>query len=273
MNSWLEELKNNPELRKEFQHKVVLDFDKNEFFDTSSLGYALGVLREFRSIPDSDRSSRSYAWYYLPMLSDTDSAEFIRFTKDDADGYQDRLLKKMMLTVFQEWNRIKLVSERKEKGATEIPNFDKRGLKFCFIPQLNDYKEGDKSFFDIMREAEKNKDEAKANEDKAEVARINRELSDKIISILRRIVEQDVDETYKKFLKLGVFDRTESGSFKYIEGYSDNDTLIQGNKAFIRKAINNNSVDKWSSDEQFRKFNDLAEKYINAFRNRYRKTK
>lgn len=263
LNSWLKQLSENKELRKDFKHKVVLDFNKKGFFETDSLGYALGLLREFNAPLVDNKKDYELAWYYVPMLSDTDSSEFIQFTKDTKDGYQDRLLNQMRLTVVQEYNRIKLVRERnqriKEGKANKIANFDTRGLQFCFFPELNTWKDENGGFLEQLDSLTKQRAEAKENGDETKRLELNASIHNLIDKAVKEIVEQDVDDTYNRFRELGVFDKDGTGTnakFKYLKGYTDIDAQIQGNRSYIQETLNN--LDR----ERYKNFTRLAEKYL-----------
>ena len=263
LNSWLKQLSERKELRKELKHKVVLDFNKKGFFETDSLGYALGLLREFNAPLVDKKKDYELAWYYVPMLSDTDSSEFIQFTKDTKEGYQDRLLNQMRLTVVQEYNRIKLVRERnqriKEGKANKIANFDTRGLQFCFFPELNTWKDENGGFLEQLDSLTKQRAEAKEKGDETKRLELNTAIHNLIDKAVREIVEQDVDDTYNRFRELGVFDKDGTGKnakFKYLKGYTDIDAQIQGNRSYIQGTLNN--LDR----ERYKNFTRLAERYL-----------
>lgn len=265
LNSWLEELVKRPELRKHFKHKVVLDFNKKGFFEAGSLEYALGLLREFNAplAAKIDGKEQELAWYYVPMLSDTDSSEFIQFTKDTQEGYQDRLIAKMRLTVYQELDRIALVKKRAEKIANKeaepIANFDDRGKEFCFFPALNTWKdEGGNSFLSIMESYAAQIDTAEKGGNTAVKESLETERAAFIDSVLREIIENDVDETYKRYTELGVFDKTEGGAFKYLKGSKNQDLHMQNNKTFIKEVLDiaRQTPDKYAN------FIKRAEQYL-----------
>lgn len=263
LNSWLKQLAENKGLRKELKHKVVLDFNKKGFFETDSLGYALGLLREFNAPLVDKKKGYDLAWYYVPMLSDTDSSEFIQFTKDTKEGYQDRLLNQMRLTVVQEYNRIKLVRERnqriKEGKADKIANFDTRGLQFCFFPELNTWKDENGGFLEQLDSLTKQRAEAKERGDETKRLELNTAIHNLIDKAVREIVEQDVDDTYNRFRELGVFDKDGTGKnakFKYLKGYTDIDAQVQGNRSYIQETLNN--LDR----ERYKNFARLAEMYL-----------
>ena len=263
LNSWLRQLAEDKELRKELKHKVVLDFNKKGFFETDSLGYALGLLREFNAPLVDKKKGYKLAWYYVPMLSDTDSAEFVQFTKEVDEGYQDKLLKQMRLTVVQEYNRIKLVRERnqriKEGKADKIANFDTRGLQFCFYPELNTWKDENGGFLEQLDSLTKQRAEAKEKGDETKRLELNTSIHNLIDKAVREIVEQDVDDTYNRFRELGVFDKDGTGKnakFKYLKGYTDIDAQMQGNRSYIQETLNN--LDR----ERYKNFTRLAERYL-----------
>ena len=270
LNSWIGDLVEHQDLRKHFKHKVVLDFNKKGFFDIDSREYALGILREFngaKSVKINGIGDQEMAWYYVPMLSDTDSSEFIQFTKDTKTGYQERLIDKMRLTVYQEWNRIKLVRKRQQKiangEAKPIANFDDRGDSFCFFPALNDYKDGNNvSFADRLDEYDKRSEEADKNHDTTTLNTVAIERAEFINRVLSEIIEQDVEDTYNQYVRLGVFDKNEkTGKYKYLAGAKDfigRDAIIENSKAFITKAL---EVARQDPD-RYPSFIKLAERYI-----------
>ena len=166
-NDWLRQIEESEELRKGLSHKVVLNSDKVDYTNWDDLDYTLALLTEYWGDPDSAKSSIKYAWYHVPILSDSPSAEFIRFRKYttgdvlDENGkkrtYDDVILDKLVDLVNQEYDRIMLVRERDEayqrgdKSVEPIANYDivrKKdgsikslgGAEFKFLPTLNNIK-------------------------------------------------------------------------------------------------------------------------------------
>lgn len=105
-----------------------------------------------------------WAWYHVPVLSDSPSAEFIRFRKYvsgveyDENGnkltYDDIILDKLTDLVNQEYDRIMLVRARDEEFQNNNPNISPianydisrkkdgsiksiGGAEFKFLPALN----------------------------------------------------------------------------------------------------------------------------------------
>lgn len=121
-NDWIEQLVNNPEMRRGLSHKVLLNSDKVAYQNWDDLDYTLVLLTEYFGDPDNSKSDIQWANYHVPILSDSPSAEFIRFRKYDnhsiigEDGeymkYDDIILDRMVDLVNQEVDRIALVNQR-----------------------------------------------------------------------------------------------------------------------------------------------------------------
>ena len=105
-------------------------------------------------------SAVKFAYYHYPIFSDSPVAKFIKMPRYSNIKEIIPLLREV---VKQELYRIDHVNKRAStKGISKIGNYDKVGRKFCFFPDLNDYKVGDKSFLDACNEQYAN--EAKQNE-------------------------------------------------------------------------------------------------------------
>ena len=74
--------------------------------------------------------SKNTAYYYLPVLADAESAEFIQFERiaGSDDTFKRTIREKLAKVVLQEYDRIQLVKQRKIDGAVSIDNFDRNGL-------------------------------------------------------------------------------------------------------------------------------------------------
>lgn len=135
------------------ERKVVLHKDKKEFDDWTEEDYLQVMLNEFFSSPKSMTGEVS-AYYYLPLLADAPSAEFIRFirytdtTEKKEDGtyrtMEECIIPKLVDIVKQELDRIDMCYERESKiqsgEVQEIASLDKTGKKFLFFPDLNNIK-------------------------------------------------------------------------------------------------------------------------------------
>lgn len=100
----------------------------------------------------------------MPIFSDSPVCMFITMKKyvdnPNAGGpFKEQLIPHFVDIVMQELDRMGLVRDRKWSGAATIQNFDKKGSKFQFFPELNDFKVLDgRSFTDVCAECIKNKD-------------------------------------------------------------------------------------------------------------------
>lgn len=247
-NDWLRQLEESEELRKGLNHKVVLNSDKVDYTNWDDLDYTLALLTEYWGDPDSAKSSIKYAWYYVPILSDSPSAEFIRFRKYttgdvlDENGkkrtYDDVILDKLVDLVNQEYDRIMLVRERDDayqsgdKSVEPIANYDivrKKdgsiksigGAEFKFLPALNDIKyDNGETFIDRLSRLKSKGTGA--------------ELKNFLRTTLNDIMEDGFEQTYKDWVRVGLLDELPNGKYKYLpfEGQSKQNAITT--KALIK---------------------------------------
>ena len=247
-NDWLRQLAESDELRKGLNHKVVLNSDKVDYTNWDDLDYTLALLTEYWGDPDSAKSSIKYAWYHVPILSDSPSAEFIRFRKYttgdvlDENGkkrtYDDVILDKLVDLVNQEYDRIMLVRERDEayqsgdKSVEPIANYDivrkkdgsiksMGGAEFKFLPALNNLRyDNGESFIDRLSRLKSKGTGA--------------ELRNFLRTTLNDIMEDGFEQTYKDWVKVGLLDELPNGKYKYLpfEGQSKQNAITA--KALIK---------------------------------------
>lgn len=126
-----------------------------EYVNWEPLQIKSAFIREYFSVGYNKGSKKQFAWYNIPIFSDSPVVKFIKFlryTSDSQQTFKDKLLPLFNQLVKQELSRIKLVRERWEKGVSPITNFDitreedikdmKKGYKFHFFPELNTYNGG-----------------------------------------------------------------------------------------------------------------------------------
>lgn len=247
-SDWIEKLVTDPAMRKALQHKVVLNHDKIAYQDWDDLDYTIVLLNEYWAEP-----KEKMAWYHVPILSDSPSAEFIRFVRYttgsevDEDGnkksYQDIILDKMINVINQEYDRIQLVRERDAMylgGAniSPIANFDISrdksgkiknlgGAEFKFIPELNNYQyENGESFLDRF-------------------ARLRTDSPSKFRQFLRGtlvdIMDQGFESTYAEWANIGLLDELPNGKFKYIpfQGQSQTNQKVAKSLKEAQKVLGN----------------------------------
>ena len=272
-NDWLRQLAESEELRRGLNHKVVLNSDKVDYTDWDDLDYTLALLTEYWGDPDSAKSSIKYAWYHVPILSDSPSAEFIRFRKYttgdvlDENGkkrtYDDVILDKLVDLVNQEYDRIMLVRERDEayqrgdKSVEPIANYDIvrktdgniksiGGAEFKFLPALNNLRyDNGETFIDRLSRLKSKGTGA--------------ELRDFLRNSLNDIMEDGFEQTYKDWMRVGLLDELPNGRYKYLpfEGQSKQNaitakallkakdalgSLWSTNMELMRRAYNSNSA-------------------------------
>lgn len=272
-NDWLRQLAESDELRRGLNHKVVLNSDKVDYTNWDDLDYTLALLTEYWGDPDSAKSSIKYAWYHVPILSDSPSAEFIRFRKYttgdvlDENGkkrtYDDVILDKLVDLVNQEYDRIMLVRERDEayqsgdKSVEPIANYDivrkkdgsiksMGGAEFKFLPALNNLRyDNGETFIDRLSRLKSKGTGA--------------ELRNFLRTTLNDMMEDGFEQTYRDWMRVGLLDELPNGKYKYLpfEGQSKQNaitakalikskdalgSLWNTNMELMLKAYNNNSA-------------------------------
>lgn len=247
-NDWLRQLAESDELRRGLNHKVVLNSDKVDYTNWDDLDYTLALLTEYWGDPDSAKSSIKYAWYHVPILSDSPSAEFIRFRKYttgdvlDENGkkrtYDDVILDKLVDLVNQEYDRIMLVRERDEayqsgnKSVEPIANYDIvrkedgsiksiGGAEFKFLPALNNLRyDNGETFIDRLSRLKSKGTGA--------------ELRNFLRTTLNDMMEDGFEQTYRDWMRVGLLDELPNGKYKYLpfEGQSKQNAITA--KALIK---------------------------------------
>ena len=247
-NDWLRQLAESEDIRRGLSHKVVLNSDKVDYTNWDDLDYTLALLTEYWGDPDSAKSSVKYAWYHVPILSDSPSAEFIRFRKYttgdilDENGrkrtYDDVILDKLEDLVNQEYDRIMLVRERADayqngdRRVEPIANYDISynedgslkslgGAEFKFIPALNNIKyENGESFLDRLG--------------RLKTKGTGAELREFLRTTLNDIMDEGFEQTFRDWQRVGLLDELENGKYKYLpfDGQSKQNTITA--KALIK---------------------------------------
>lgn len=240
MNHWLALLTDKNEdgtlsnkakkYRSILEHKVLLNRDGVEYTDMLKPQYNASIIQEFFSVNNSNKESIHSAWYYVPILSDAPSSEFIKFVMYDQEDYKEIIINQLTDLVKQEIKRISLVSERKRlmkenPNLKPIANFDTgRGERFCFIPQLNNltYEEDDKTLSFI----DKIKDIMDAEGTKGSV-------NDFIKNELRSILNSEFEEALSKWEELNIYDKKNRPTIDGVV-YTDNE---EKNKEALNKKL------------------------------------
>lgn len=253
LNDWLKQITESQRMREGLAHKVLLNSGKVEYDKWDSLDYTLALLSEYWGDPSGTKSNVKWAWYYVPILSDSPSAEFIRFrrytTGDvlDEDGrkrtYDDVILDKLTDLVNQEYDRIMLVRKRGAEflegnsNIEPIANYDITykngkidnigGAEFKFLPALNNLKYDGESFLDgIIRLKERG---------------TGTELKEFIRKGLRDVMEQEFENSYSTWDKVGLLDELPNGKYKYLpfQGQSQQNKKLADTLDNAKKVLGN----------------------------------
>lgn len=229
-SDWLEQLVTSEEMRRGLNHKVVLNSDKVDYTNWDDLDYTLALLTEYWGDPEDSRTSVKWAWYHVPILSDSPSAEFIRFRKYvsgveyDENGnkltYDDIILDKLTDLVSQEYDRIMLVRARDEELQNDNPNISPianydisrkkdgsvksiGGAEFKFLPALNSIRYNDGKTF-LSRLSRLSREGSGA------------ELQEFIRDTLREVMDDGFEEAYREWARIGLFEELPNGKYKYL---------------------------------------------------------
>ena len=209
-NTLIADLKNDLNAREKLEHMVLLEYNRKNYNKWTPLDTFLALFSQYNAEPMEASSKEGYAWYQVPLLSDAESAEFIR-AKRVRTNYREVLSKKFVNVIRQEYNRIVTVRQRYNNNSVEkIAGYDMAddylgGAKFHFFPELNTeaYSKDGKSFFERL----------------AEVA----DDIDAFEKLAKDAIEQIMDNNFVKAIdnwaSIGVFDRVNpndsNSAFKY----------------------------------------------------------
>lgn len=214
-NSILEEIENNAEVRSNLKHVVLLQYNRKEYNAWTDLDATLALYNMYMTGAADRSGSETYSYYQVPMLSDAQSAEFIKF-KRYKKGYEEKLLDKFKDLVYQEIDRINLVKERAttDNHIDPIANFDMNGKKmggaeFKFFPELNQKGQSGKTFLQAIDEAKQ----------------ISMDEVDNLIkNTIKSIMDSRFKEAIQHYKDIGLYDRigTEKNArFKHVNVYSE----------------------------------------------------
>lgn len=214
-NSILEEIENNAEVRSNLKHVVLLQYNRKEYNAWTDLDATLALYNMYMTGAADRSGSETYGYYQVPMLSDAQSAEFIKF-KRYKKGYEEKLLDKFKDLVYQEIDRINLVKERAttDNHIDPIANFDMNGKKmggaeFKFFPELNQKGQSGKTFLQAIDGAKQ----------------ISMDEVDNLIkNTIKSIMDSRFNEAVQHYKSIGLYDRisTEKNArFKHVNVHSE----------------------------------------------------
>ncbi len=286
LNPWIEDIVNDPNVRQKLDFHELISANvtkgKKEYADWSQLDYQTILLQEYFIDGVKTTSNKPFAYYHVPIMSDSQTAEFIHFKRytnntggtnelGEPISYQEQLLGKMEKLVVQEINRMALVQEREVSSALPIVNYDisrdengkikSGGYNFKFIPRLNTLKDNyflgnNKLFIDNFFELRDNSDPRLRDFIKASIAYVN---------------EERFNHQYEHWENIGLFERTENGDFVYLPFGIKDDAQIKEilreyswNTAFATSQI----IELTTTDLAF--YKDENGSVIDNFQKRYK---
>ena len=162
-NEWLRLLENDPDVQDKLDMKELIDIDGKYYTEWEPTQIRDAFIMEYFSIEENKGSKKQFAWYNVPIFSDSPVVKFIKFIRYTGD-FKSQILPLFNTLVRQELSRIKKAEDRARAGVSKIQNFDyknedsKGGAQFHFFPQLNSVMIGDKSFLDTIKEMSKEGD-------------------------------------------------------------------------------------------------------------------
>ena len=149
-SEWLRLIESDEDVVYQMQLKELNNIGGIEYTDWEPLQIKAAFIREYFSVGYNKGSKKQFAWYNMPIFSDSPVTKFIKFLRY-TDDFESQLTPLFNKVVKQELYRIKLVRERWKNGnVSPIANFDitkekdlgKKGDKFHFFPELNKYHNG-----------------------------------------------------------------------------------------------------------------------------------
>lgn len=215
---------NSEQFRKNFDHKVVLNKDKIEYASWDSIDMNLVIMNEYFQTKNDNKSNMQMAYYAVPILSDAQSAEFLKLRKYvsgvefDENGnsltYDDILVEKFIDLIGQEYKRIKLVEQRAKKikagddrikaiNCFDSTDNNKGGAEFKFLPVLNGLKMADGKYFI-------------ENMDRLMEAKDGRGLKNMLNWAVRAMMERDFENAYTTWKNIGLLDENEHGQMVHL---------------------------------------------------------
>ena len=140
-SEWLSLIESDEDVRYQMALKELNNIGGVEYTDWAPLQIKEAFIREYFSVGYNKGSKKQFAWYNMPIFSDSPVTKFIKFLRYTGD-FKSQLTPLFNRVVKQELSRIKLVQDRRMASVAPIANFDKNGNKFHFFPELNTYNNG-----------------------------------------------------------------------------------------------------------------------------------
>ncbi len=260
-NRVLQRLANDENIRKAFDHKVELNFNKHNYMrNMSDQEYTVSLIMEFFA-EDATLNGRPkevpMSWYRVPMQSNKPSSEFIKLYSYRGTDYKERVTDDLYEIFLQELSRIQTVKMRNlSKNSPEfIKNFDSNGKKFCFLPVLNSYLENtdtakEKRTLILEKDgtvsAADNNKFAELLQKKVEGVELTNDEETAMIDLAKKAIHQSVEERVQSILdnweKNGILEAAKKINGIYAEIGTDKEIASSKNyepiiKEHVRKQV------------------------------------
>jgi hypothetical protein len=130
-------IETDEDVRNKLTVKELISIEGKEYTKWDGFDIRTGFFLEYLSQGINTKSNKQFAFYNMPIASDSPTVKFIRLPRYTGD-FKKQIIPLLRNVVKQELYRINLVEHRAANKAATIQNFDKMGSKFCFFPELND---------------------------------------------------------------------------------------------------------------------------------------
>lgn len=182
-NDWLRQIEEDEEVRSVMSLIELNNINDTYYTEWSPTQIKAAFIKQYFAAGYNPGSKKQFGWYNFPIFSDSPVVKFIKFTRY-TENYKEELLPKLSQVVKQELGRIKHVQDRRANGVPAISNYDKRGDKFHFFPELNYLTNSyGVKYKDLFVEAINNKD------------------NDALNSLIDQAMTQLMDMNFNKFMR------------------------------------------------------------------------
>ena len=182
-NDWLRQIEKDEEVRNVMSLIELNNINDTYYTEWSPTQIKAAFIKQYFAAGYNPGSKKQFGWYNFPIFSDSPVVKFIKFTRY-TENYKEELLPKLSQVVKQELERIKHVQDRKANGVPAISNYDKRGDKFHFFPELNYLTNSyGIKYKDLFVEAINNKD------------------NDTLNTLINQAMAQLMDMNFNKFMR------------------------------------------------------------------------
>lgn len=223
-NVWLDKLMKDPNARKQFEHKVQLNYNKKKYMkEMNSAEYTVSIIAEYFSETRGNINAIVPAWFRVPMLSNKPSSEFIKFDSYRGVDYKNQLTDNFFKVFEQELSRIQTCKRRREAGIVKgdkryIKNFDENGHKFQLLDFMQNEVDNNTELGQLInKKINESKDEPMTS---SEIRLLQSLAKEKI----KAAIDERADKILEQWEKNGVIAKS-----KQIESVGVKDEIVREN--------------------------------------------